>query len=40
MKNFILLFLFSIGFLTISCQTNSQKKNGDEKSENAKAETK
>ncbi len=40
MKNFILLFLFSIGFLSISCQTNSQKNNEGEKSENTSSETK
>jgi rhodanese-related sulfurtransferase len=40
MKNLILLFMFSIGFLTISCQTNSQKNNEDEKSDNANSKTK
>jgi rhodanese-related sulfurtransferase len=40
MKNLILLFMFSIGFLTISCQTNSQKNNEGKKSDNANSKTK
>jgi rhodanese-related sulfurtransferase len=40
MKNFILLFMFSIGFMSISCQTTSQKTNENGNTENVTAESK